>query len=59
VFAVALVLLQYLCEYKAVIVAEYVVTVDNKMLGIKAVADWQIPFFTVEVGVVCSGAINQ
>lgn len=32
------------CEYEAVVVAEYAVMVDNKMLGIEAVADWRIPF---------------
>jgi hypothetical protein len=32
------------CEYKAVVVAEYAFMVDNKMLGEKAVTDWQIPF---------------
>lgn len=32
------------CEYEAVVVAEYAVMVDNKMLDIEAVADWRIPF---------------
>lgn len=32
------------CGYKAVVVAEYAVMVDNKMIGIEAVADWRIPF---------------